>query len=114
MPMLIIPYQQKYAIPKCDGINHIHHLSNEEKIKFKKTSDKIINGNAKFWKIEKEGIKPSYVLRTIHVLDTDITTLHDNVISALDNSDHLLLVLGKIVDNNLITQNFIRDPDFFV
>src|SRR5262249_29452163 len=49
------------------------------------------NGQAVFWKIEKPGVDPSYLLGTVHLTDPRVTTLSAAVLDALGESKTVLL-----------------------
>jgi uncharacterized protein YbaP (TraB family) len=58
--------------------------------------DAIPNSTGLFWKIEKEGTAPSWLLGTIHIADPEITTFRPAIAEALAASDALALELAEI------------------
>lgn len=63
--------------------------------------EKIPNGTGIFWKIEKEGIAPSWLLGTMHVADAEITTLKTPISSAFDGANTLVIESREAVDPDL-------------
>ena len=55
------------------------------------SKDQMINGEAILWKVEKDGVAPSYLFGTMHVADPRITTLSDKVEKAIAASERLML-----------------------
>ena len=43
------------------------------------------------WKVEKEGVAPSYVFGTIHVADEAVVTLDDKVVAALTEATTFIM-----------------------
>src|ERR1700741_5344531 len=56
----------------------------------------IPNSTGLFWKIEKDGTAPSWLLGTIHIADPEITTFRPAIAEALAASDVLVLALAEI------------------
>ena len=53
------------------------------------------NSTGLFWKIEKDGASPSWLLGTMHVPDPEITTFKPAVVAAFEKSDVLVLELKE-------------------
>jgi glutamate mutase epsilon subunit len=56
----------------CSGKNLFTQLETEDPVRFRKAIERaetIPNGKAIFWKIEKSGVEPSWLLGTMHVSD---------------------------------------------
>ena len=65
----------------------------------------VPNGNAVFWKIEKDGIKkPSYLFGTIHITDPRVNNLPPITLNAIKNATVIALEL-KEVGNKSATMN---------
>lgn len=100
--------------PVCGGTDLTKTFSKNDQKKFASQSKAIINGNAKFWKIEKSGVKPSYLLGTMHVSDPKIITLSKRQKDIFDKSDRLVLELSEIAetDSDVYAKKIVLDPDF--
>ncbi|MBL4893103.1 MAG: TraB/GumN family protein [Rhizobiaceae bacterium] len=78
----------------CGGINLIKKMRLEEPAKYADLVDeaaKITNASSIFWKIEKEGVEPSYLLGTMHVSDPKVTTLSPAAKSALNGAKTIIV-----------------------
>jgi uncharacterized protein YbaP (TraB family) len=54
------------------------------------------NGNALFWKVEKAGVAPSYLLGTVHLTDARVATLSPKVIETIGQSTRVLLEVADL------------------
>lgn len=61
-------------------------------------ASKIKNGDSRFWKIEKEGIEPSYLMGTMHAGDARIVKMTSAEQAAFDKSSRVALELIDIGD----------------
>lgn len=102
------------APPACSGLDLTKNFSPSENRKFLNHAKKIKNGNARFWKIEKKGVKPSYLYGTMHVTDPDVVNLSQPVRHALDNADRVILELDEIIGENgkFVAKKLASSPDF--
>ena len=78
----------------CKGTNLLKKLEIEDSAAHKRIVDaasNIENSNSIFWKVEKEGQKPSWLFGTMHMADPEISTLKENVKAAILASDTLVI-----------------------
>ncbi|MFK5979399.1 MAG: TraB/GumN family protein [Rhizobiaceae bacterium] len=78
----------------CGGINLIEKMRQEEPEEYASLVNeaaKIINASSVFWKIEKDGVAPSYLLGTMHVSDPKVTTLSPIAKSALNRAKIIIV-----------------------
>ena len=59
-------------------------------------------GRGRFWRLEKAGMKPSYLYGTMHVADDRATALADEVRAAIAGADTVALELAEIADPALL------------
>lgn len=59
------------------------------------------NSTGLFWRIEREGVAPSWLLGTMHVADPRITALREPVADALAEADMLVVEAVEVVDPEL-------------
>ena len=57
--------------------------------------DAIPNSTGLFWKIEKDGAQPSWLLGTMHVPDPEVTAFKPAIVEAFERSDVLVLELAE-------------------
>ena len=114
LPKALLEPKKQAEPPVCSGEDLTGKFSKEENRKFLSRAKKIKNGNARFWKVEKEGTKPSYLFGTMHVTDPEIVNLAPKVKTALENADRIVLELSEAADDNgkAIAAKLAASPDF--
>ncbi|OLY48675.1 TraB/GumN family protein [Bartonella apis] len=114
LPKALLEQKKQAEPPVCSGEDLTKKLSKEENRKFLSRAKKIKNGNARFWKVEKEGTKPSYLFGTMHVTDPEIVNLAPKVKTALENADRIVLELSEAADDNgkAMAAKLAASPDF--
>ena len=114
LPKALLEQKKQAEPPVCSGEDLTGKFSKEENRKFLSRAKKIKNGNARFWKVEKEGTKPSYLFGTMHVTDPEIVNLAPRVKTALENADRIVLELSEAADDNgkAIAAKLAASPDF--
>ena len=87
--------------PVCAGSDLVAGLKVSDPAKYAevmKEADATPNGNAVFWKIERQGLRPSWLLGTAHVTDPRVTSLPRGAEAALANASTLALELAELRD----------------
>ena len=114
LPKALLEQKKQAEPPVCSGEDLTGKFSKEENRKFLSRAKKIKNGNARFWKVEKEGTKPSYLFGTMHVTDPEIVNLAPKVKTALENADRVVLELSEAADDNgkAMAAKLAASPDF--
>jgi len=86
----------------CTGKNLISQLKVDNPALAAKLAEKAKEqpfGSGTFFKVEKDGAKPSYIMGTMHVADPRITTLSASRTQALKNADIVALEIAEIIDD---------------
>ncbi|WLT08511.1 TraB/GumN family protein [Bartonella apihabitans] len=114
LPKALLEQKKQAEPPVCSGEDLTKKFSKEENRKFMERARKIKNGNARFWKVEKKGTKPSYLFGTMHVSDPAIVNLAPKVKTALENADRVALELSEAADDNgkAMAAKLAASPDF--
>ena len=114
LPKALLEQKKHEEPPVCSGEDLTKKFSKEENRKFLNRAKKIKNGNARFWKVEKKGTKPSYLFGTMHVSDPAIVNLAPEVKTALENADRVALELSEAADDNgkAMAAKLAASPDF--
>lgn len=84
----------KALSPVCGGTNLIDQYKTTDPEKFAKIqleAGKIIFGKNTFWKVEKQGLPPSYLLGTMHMADERIAKLEGAKAEAFDQSETVII-----------------------
>lgn len=109
----------------CKGNNLLEKLKTEDTAAYDRIlaeASGIANANSIFWKVEKEGQKPSWLFGTMHMADPDISTLREDVKEAILSSDALVIesvealdpvaaqkAMGGLAHLTLLTEGTLRD-----
>ncbi len=82
----------------CGGKSLVDEIEKNDPAAYQRIRDKAAqtkNGGALFWKVDKPGVKPSWLLGTAHVTDQQITTLPEETRAALEAASTVAL---EIID----------------
>jgi uncharacterized protein YbaP (TraB family) len=85
--------------PACKGTDLLADLLGRDPKAHKEVMEQaaaVKNGEAIFWKIEKDGVEPSYLLGTAHVTDPRVTRMPPEAQSALKTASVVALELKEI------------------
>ncbi|WP_412050387.1 TraB/GumN family protein [Hoeflea sp. Naph1] len=85
----------------CGGENLVTRLATtnpEALAKARAEAAAVPNGHGLFWKIEKPGLEPSYLLGTMHVTDPRVTRMPDAARTAFDTVDTVVIETVDILD----------------
>lgn len=63
-------------------------------------AEQIKNGDAILWKVEKDGVEPSYLFGTVHLTDARANEFSDQVLGALARSETLALEVADLSPEN--------------
>ncbi|MDY8109374.1 TraB/GumN family protein [Fulvimarina sp. 2208YS6-2-32] len=89
-------------------------LSEDQRRSIAGTAATIPAGEGLFWKIEKAGVAPSYLLGTIHLPDPRVTRLRPHVAAALEAADRTVLELSEIADPAAMAAAMFTMPDIMM
>ncbi|MDI6028275.1 TraB/GumN family protein [Corticibacterium sp. UT-5YL-CI-8] len=87
--------------PVCTGKNYVEELAKTRPDLLAKAEAEATatpNGQGRLWKIEKEGIEPSWLMGTIHVTDPRILDLPESVLQAFDGAGTVVIETTDILD----------------
>lgn len=74
-------------------------------------AEKIPNGNAIFWKIEKDGIAPSYLLGTMHVTDPRVTAMPEAARAPYAAAQTIVIESTDVLDDKKTAAALLGRPD---
>ncbi len=117
MVFLALVQAQAAEDPACGGIDLVEKLKQdnpEEYRKFMSLGDSIENGQSIFWKLEKDGVKPSYLLGTFHVTDPRVTELPAVSRAPFEQSDTLIVESDEILDQQAAAARLMAMPDLMM
>lgn len=87
--------------PACGRTDLLAKLGREKPADYEKVlaeAAAVPNGEAEFWRIERPGIEPSYLLGTAHVTDPRVNVLGPAVSQALSGAQTVALELKELRD----------------
>lgn len=97
----------------CGGKNLITEMKVSDPAKFAALETEaaaIPNGKGTFWKIEKPGIAPSYLLGTMHVTDPRVLAMPAGASQAYDTAKTVIVESDEIVDDRKAAAAIMMQP----
>jgi uncharacterized protein YbaP (TraB family) len=98
----------------CHGENLLVTMEKEkpeELAKIRAEAAKVPNGQGIFWKVEKEGLKPSYLLGTMHVTDPRVLTMPNGAREAAAAADVVVIESDEILDEQKAAASLLMHPE---
>ena len=82
--------------------------------RLKAEGDKVKNSGHRFWKLEKPGQKPDWLLGTIHLSDPRVTNMPDAAKAAYAASSTVVLESDEILDQTKASAKLMARPDLLM
>lgn len=98
----------------CHGENLLVVMEKEkpeELARIRAEAAKVPNGQGIFWKIEREGLKPSYLLGTMHVTDPRVLTMPSGAREAAGAADVVVIESDEILDEQKAAASLLMHPE---
>jgi uncharacterized protein len=106
--------QARAEQPTCAGQNLVATMKPDVLQKIEAEAAKTINGNARLWKIEKAGVKPSYLYGTMHATDDRVINLPEAAKAAYDDADIVVLEITELLDQAKAGAALLGRPDLMM
>ena len=103
--------------PVCTGVNLLDDLKSRDPAKYEavmKEAAAVPNGEAVLWRIEKDGIKPSHLLGTVHVTDPRVTKGPPGIEELIAASGKVALELKELADDQAMAMAVMRSAPMMV
>ena len=100
--------------PACGGKDLVAGLEASDPTAYatlKAEGDKVKNSGSRFWKLEKPGQQPNWLLGTMHVSDPRVTGLPAEARAAFDGSSVIVLESDEILDQAKAAANLMAKPE---
>ena len=110
---LTAAYADEAAADACNGKNLMTELKTSDPAKYASIiadGDKVVNGKGTFWKIEKPGLKPSWLLGTMHVSDARVLTMPKGAAEASAAADTIVAESDEILDDKKAAAALFVNP----
>ncbi len=98
----------------CGGDNLISRLEKDDPAaygKLRAEADAVPNGKGIFWKIEKDGVKPSFLLGTMHVTDPRVVAMPEPARTAFAAATTVVIESDEIADEKKAAATILARPD---
>jgi uncharacterized protein YbaP (TraB family) len=102
------------ADPGCTGRNLLADLKASDPDRYasiEAEADKVPNGRAIFWKIEKPGLRPSWMLGTMHVTDPRVLSMPKGAAEADSAADTVIVESDEILDEKKAAVALLAKPE---
>jgi uncharacterized protein YbaP (TraB family) len=104
-------------IVSCTGKNLLTGLQQSDPAKYAAVvaeSDKVLNGKSIFWKLEKPGVKTSWLLGTMHVTDPRVLTMPKGAPEADQAADTIIVESDEILDEKKAAVALLAKPELMM
>jgi uncharacterized protein YbaP (TraB family) len=101
----------------CTGKNLLTGLEQSDPAKYATVvaeSDKVLNGKSIFWKLEKPGVKTSWLLGTMHVTDPRVLTMPKGALEADQAADTIIVESDEILDEQKAAAALLAKPELMM
>ena len=98
----------------CVGHNLMETLPAETLAKINAEAAATKNSEGRLWKIEKAGLKPSYLFGTMHMTDPRVIDLTPEAQTAYDGADTVVIETTEILDEAKASQALLAKPDLMM
>jgi len=98
----------------CSGQNVLTELKTRDPARYAAAvaeGDKTANGKGIFWKIEKPGLKPSWLMGTMHLTDPRVLTMPLAARTAHADADAIIVESDEILDDNKAAAALLAKPE---
>ncbi len=104
-------------VPKCTGASLIDMLERDDPEKLRQIrleAERTPNGSGLLWKIEKDGIEPSFLFGTMHLTDDRVTRLTNGARAAFDSADMVIIETTDILDQQAVALKLLAYPELMM
>ena len=98
----------------CTGTDILTDMQKSDPAKYRQIEDeaaKIPNGKGVFWRIEKAGTEPSFLLGTMHVTDPRVLNMPQGAKAAFDGANAVIVESDEIIDERKVAVSLLARPD---
>ncbi|MEM0900758.1 MAG: TraB/GumN family protein [Pseudomonadota bacterium] len=101
-------------IARCEGINLWEDLQKRDAAAaalIKSQADETVYGNARLFKLEKDGVAPSYLFGTMHLTDPRVTNLTPAAADAIYATQTVAIETTDILDEAAVQAKLLSQPE---
>ena len=101
----------------CTGVNLIPAMERDAPDKvaaMRAEAAKVVNGNGLLWRIEKEGVEPSFLFGTMHMTDPRVVTLPADAQRAFDAASTVVIETTDVLDQSKMMAVMVEAPQLMM
>ncbi|MGN7294909.1 TraB/GumN family protein [Rhizobium sp. SAFR-030] len=98
----------------CDGANILTEMKARDPSAYAglvAEADKVENGRGLFWKIDRPGLAPSWLLGTMHVTDPRVLAMPKGAVEARDSAKVIVVESDEILDEKQAMAKMLVKPE---
>jgi uncharacterized protein YbaP (TraB family) len=98
----------------CHGTSLLEEMKERDAAAYQQIlaeGEKVPNGKGIFWKVEKPGLPPSWLLGTMHVTDPRVLEMPQGARSALDAADTIVIESDEVLDEKKAMAGILTRPE---
>ena len=104
-------------MPVCVGKDMMAELAAQDPsllAKIKAEAAETLNGKGLLWKVETEGVAPSFLFGTIHMTDPRVVELTPKAEQVFDAAGTVVIETTEVLDQNAMMASLARNPDLMM
>ena len=101
----------------CAGKNLLTELATDDPAaleEVRRQAAETPNGSGLLWRVEKEGVEPSYLFGTMHMSDPRVVTLTEDAQAAFDASERVVIETTDILDQSKMAAAMFKRPELMM
>ncbi len=109
--------QARAETAACTGQDMLAALAKDDPALLDEVSDeagKTLNGKGLLWKLEKNGVEPSFLFGTMHMTDPRVTQLPPVAQKAFDASDIVVIETTDVLDQSKMMAALTAEPELMM
>lgn len=108
---------QAQVTPACKGSDLLAQMGQDDPAALdaiKAQAAEVANGHALLWRIEKDGVTPSFLFGTMHMSDPRVVALPAAAQVAFDGSSTLVIETTEILDQSKMMAAMLANPEMMM
>lgn len=115
--LVLATSQARAEAPACTGRDLLAELQQSDPsmvAKLEAKANETLNGKGTLWKIEKDGLDPSWLFGTIHMTDPRVTSLTPTAQTAYDGARTIVIETTDILDQAKTMGQLAQEPELMM
>lgn len=99
----------------CTGTDLVEAMKTQhpdEYAKLRAEADKVMNGNSILFRIERDGVEPSWVMGTMHMSDPRVLNMPEAARKAYDNASTIVIESTDVLDKGKMAAFMLEHPEY--